>query len=54
MQVTLDGMIRAMRLKVHQIADDHEEAQRRAETRNETALTLLASEIAAACAGGWR
>ena len=44
MQLTLDGMIRAMRLKVHALAEDYEEAQRRAAMRNETALTLLASE----------
>jgi hypothetical protein len=44
MQLTLDGMIRALRLKAHELAEDYEEAHRRSVTRNDTALTLLASE----------
>ena len=44
LQLTLDGLIRAMRLKAHGLAEDHEEDHRRAIRRNETALSLLASE----------
>ena len=44
MQLTLDGMIRALRLKAHAVGDDHEEAGRGAQLRNERALMLLASE----------
>lgn len=44
MQLTLDGMIRALRVKLHTIGEDYEEAERRAMTRNEQALALLASE----------
>jgi hypothetical protein len=44
MQLTLDGMIRALRLKAHAVGEDHEEAGRRAQLRNERALMLLASE----------
>ena len=44
MQLTLDGMIRALRLRAHAVGEDFEEAERLAELRNETALTLLASE----------
>lgn len=44
MQLTFDGMIRALRLKAHAVGEDFEEAERRAEERNERALALLASE----------
>jgi hypothetical protein len=44
MQMTLDGMIRALRMKAHEIGDDYDAAERRAEERNEMALTLLAQE----------
>ena len=44
MQLTFDGMIRALRLKAHSVGEDYEEAERRAEERNERALALLASE----------
>jgi hypothetical protein len=44
MQLTLDGMIRALRMKVHEIGDDYDMAEQRAEERNEMALTLLAQE----------
>jgi hypothetical protein len=44
MQLTLDGMIRAMRLKMHMLGEDYEEAERRTAMRNENALTLLARE----------
>lgn len=44
MQLTLDGMVRALRMRAHELGEDYDEAQRRAEERNETALTLLASE----------
>lgn len=44
MQLTLDGMIRALRMRVHEIGDDYDAAERRAEERNEKALTLLAQE----------
>lgn len=44
MQLTLDGMIRALRMKAHRIGDDYDVAERRAEERNEKALTLLAQE----------
>ena len=44
MQLTLDGMIRAMRLKAHAIGEDFDEAERRKAVRNENALSLLAKE----------
>ena len=44
MQLTLDGMIRAMRLKVHTMGEDYDVAERRAAARNDDALTLLAAE----------
>jgi hypothetical protein len=44
MQLTLDGMIRAMRLKMHMLGEDYEEVERRTAMRNENALTLLAKE----------
>jgi predicted RNase H-like HicB family nuclease len=45
MQLTLDGMISAPRLKVHTVGEDYEEAVRRAEQWNERALTLLGQEL---------
>lgn len=44
MQLTLDGMIRAMRLKVHTMGEDYEVAERRAAARNDDVLALLAAE----------
>lgn len=44
MQVTLDGMVRALRLRVHGLAEDREEEDRRAMTRNERVLSLLTAE----------
>ena len=44
MELTLDGLIRALRLKEHGLAEDYEEEHRRATRRNDTALSLLASE----------
>lgn len=44
MRLTLDGMIRALRLKLHDVGEDHEELRRRAERRNDRALTLLSEE----------
>jgi hypothetical protein len=44
MQLTLDGMIRALRMKAHSVGEDFEEAERRAQQRNERALTLLSAE----------
>jgi hypothetical protein len=45
MQLTLDGLVRALRLKAHGLAEDYyEEEYRRATMRNETALSLLAAE----------
>ncbi len=44
MQLTLDGMIRALRLKAHAVGEDFEEAELRAQQRNERALTLLTLE----------
>jgi hypothetical protein len=45
MQLTLDGMIRALRMRAHELAEvDYEEAERHATRRNEKALTRLAQE----------
>ena len=44
MQLTLDGMNRALRLKGHTVGEDYEEAVRRAEQWNERVLTLLGQE----------
>ncbi len=45
MKLTLDGMIRALRMRAHELGDvDYDEAERRATLRNEKALTLLAQE----------
>lgn len=44
MQLPLDGMIRALRLKAHTVGEDYEAAVRRAEQWSEKALTLLAQE----------
>ena len=44
MQLTLDGMVRALRLKAHAAGEDYEEAERQAVLRNERALTLLSAE----------
>lgn len=44
MQLTLDGMIRALRVKLHTIGEDFEETDRRAALRNEEALMLLSAE----------
>jgi hypothetical protein len=44
MQLTLDGMIRSLRLKAHTVGENYEEAVRRAEQWSEKTLTLLAQE----------
>jgi len=44
MQLTLDGMIRALRVKLHTIGEDFEEADRLKALRNEEALMLLSAE----------
>jgi hypothetical protein len=45
MKLTLDGMIRALRMRAHELGEvDYDEAERRATRRNEKALTLLAQE----------
>ena len=44
MQLTLDGMVRALRMKVHELGEDYNAAERQAEQRNERALMLLARE----------
>ena len=44
MQLTLDGMVRALRLKAHAVGEDYEESERQAVLRNERALTLLSTE----------
>jgi hypothetical protein len=44
MQLTLDGMIRALNVRLHAVGDDFEEADRRAALRNEKALALLSAE----------
>ena len=44
MQLTLDGMVRALRMRAHEIGDADDLAEQRAAERNETALTLLAQE----------
>jgi hypothetical protein len=44
LQLTLDGMVRALRMRAHELADYHQEARRRDAIGNERALTLLAAE----------
>lgn len=44
LQLTMDGMVRALRIKLHDLGDDPDDMLRRAEQRNETALTLLSAE----------
>jgi len=44
MQLTYDGMIRALRMKLHELGEDYDEVDRRSALRNEEALTLLAQE----------
>jgi len=44
LQLTLDGMVRALRMRAHELADDHEEARRRDAVGNQRVLTLLAAE----------
>ncbi len=45
MQMTVEGMIRALRMKAHEAGDDPGEARRRAERHNEEALLLLSAEV---------
>jgi hypothetical protein len=54
MQLTLDGIIRALRLKVHTVGEDYEEAVRRAEQVERKDADAARAGIAAFCAGGWR
>ena len=44
MQLTLDGLIRALRMKGHELGDDHDRVDRLAVLRNGEALMLLAQE----------
>ncbi len=44
LQMTLDGMVRALRMRAHELADYHQEARRRDAVGNERALALLAAE----------
>lgn len=44
LRLTFDGMVRAMRLKLLTVGEDHEEAHLRATRGNEKALTLLSEE----------
>jgi len=44
LQLTLDGMVRALRMRAHELADDPQEARRRDAIGNERVLTLLAAE----------
>ena len=44
MQMTLDGMIRALRMKAYELGEDYDEAERGMVERNEEALMLLARE----------
>ncbi|MEW9806808.1 hypothetical protein [Mesorhizobium marinum] len=44
MQLTMDGMIRALRLKMHALGEDREEIRNRAVRRNAEALVLLSQE----------
>jgi hypothetical protein len=44
LRLTMDGMIRALRIKAHAIGDGYEPDWRNAEERNEEALTLLSAE----------
>lgn len=44
LQVTLDGMVRALRTKLHDLGEEPHEMLSHARRRNETALTLLSEE----------
>lgn len=45
MKLTLDGMIRALRMRAHELGEvDYDEAERRAMRRNDEVLALLARE----------
>ncbi len=44
MQMTLDGMVRAMRMRTHQLAEDVDDMRRNRAKRNETTLALLSDE----------
>lgn len=44
LQMTLDGMIRALRMKAHEMGEDYHEARLRARERNDAVLALLAEE----------
>jgi hypothetical protein len=44
LQLTMDGLVRALRTKLHELGEDPQDMLRRAEQRNETALTLLWEE----------
>lgn len=44
LQMTLDGMVRALRMRAHELADQEQETMRRDAIGNERALTLLAAE----------
>ena len=54
MQLTLDGMIRALRLKAHAVGEDYEETRAPGRAAEREGADAAGVGIAAACAGGWR
>nr|WP_292772336.1 hypothetical protein [Mesorhizobium sp.] len=44
MQMTLDGMVRALRIRAHQLGEDEDDVRRHRARRNETTLALLSEE----------
>lgn len=44
LQLTLEGMIRTLRMKALELGEDYDDMRRNAEERNEAALALLAAE----------
>ena len=44
MRLTLDGMVRALRMRAFEMGEDFHEMRQDAEARNQAALALLAAE----------
>ena len=44
MRMTLEGMVRALRVRAHQLGEDEDDMRRHRARRNETTLALLSEE----------
>jgi len=44
MQLTLDGIVRALRIRAHHLVEDADDLRRSRTQRNETTLALLSDE----------